>query len=158
MRLTALRTFLICAGVPCCATLASAARACFASWIGYLRSPGTANDLLGNFLRFAALSFATLTASPTSHLPAIMTPTGHPASRSATVTTGQEMSDALAFAVVYLAAALLGFYLLRLTIKIVPLLVRDLIETRTCRQSMREHGYRWDGTPTRREIRYRGRR
>ena len=48
---TAAFTFFCCAGVPVCATRASAFRACALSGIGYLRLPGRANCFLLSFLR-----------------------------------------------------------------------------------------------------------
>ena len=48
---TAALTFFCSAGVPCCATRASALRAWALSGIGYLRLPGRANDFLFSFFR-----------------------------------------------------------------------------------------------------------
>ena len=52
---TAAVTFFCSAGVPCCATRASALRAWALSGIGYLRLPGSANVFLLSFLRFFVL-------------------------------------------------------------------------------------------------------
>jgi len=47
--------FLLLVGVPCCATRALAFRACALSGMGYLRFPGSANDLFFSFLRSLVL-------------------------------------------------------------------------------------------------------
>jgi hypothetical protein len=46
------------AGEPNCETLAIALRACAGSFIGYLRAPGSANELDGSALRAFAVSTA----------------------------------------------------------------------------------------------------
>src|SRR6478736_2646852 len=52
---TAALTFFCSALVPCCATRARALRACALSGIGYLRLPGSANDVRDSFLRCLVL-------------------------------------------------------------------------------------------------------